>query len=70
MLQQYLVVFAFFIFAIGLMLASLHFSQYKKKSEGCCGGGNCATPGRKKDSNNCDKHHENEAQIKIEKMNI
>lgn len=71
MIQQYLVVFVFFMVAIGLMLTSLHFSKYKKKSEGCCGGGSCATPGMKKDSHSCDKHHlENENQIEIEKMKI
>ncbi len=55
MLQQYLVVFGFFTLAIVLMLLSLHFSKYKKKSEGCCGGGSCATDGIKDPSQKCSK---------------
>ena len=42
-MTQYLVVIGFFIFAFTLMAASLHFSKYKKRKEGCCGGGNCST---------------------------
>ena len=38
---QYIVVFLFFIGAISLMLAALHFSRYKKRPSGCCGGGHC-----------------------------
>lgn len=40
---QYIVVFLFFIGAISLMLAALHFSRYKKRPSGCCGGGHCKT---------------------------
>lgn len=29
----------FTIIAVGLMLAALHFSKYKKGKSGCCGGG-------------------------------
>lgn len=31
----------FTIIAIGLMLAALHFSKYKKRTSGCCGGHAC-----------------------------
>jgi len=44
-MTQYLIVFVFFLFAILLMLTSLHFSKYKKKSSGCCGGGHCSVDG-------------------------
>lgn len=68
---QFLIVFVFFLIAIGLMLLSLYFSKYKQNGESCCSSGNCATSGVKKDSHNCAKHnYENEAQLKIEKMNI
>lgn len=40
---QYLVAFLLFIGAISLMLFALHFSQYKKRPSGCCGGGHCGT---------------------------
>lgn len=39
---QYIVVFLFFVAAFALMLAALHFSQYKKRPSGCCGGGHCS----------------------------
>ncbi len=40
---QYIIAFLFFIAAISIMLAALHFSQYKKRPSGCCGGGHCET---------------------------
>jgi hypothetical protein len=40
---QYLVILLFFLVAISLMLVGLHFSQYRKRASGCCGGGHCAT---------------------------
>ena len=71
MLQQYLVVFGFFIVAMLLMLLSLHFSKYKKKSEGCCGGGGCATDGIKDPNQRCSKDFSDEDTIvHTEKVNI
>ena len=29
----------FTIIAVGLMLGALHFSKYRKRKSGCCGGG-------------------------------
>ena len=41
---QYLVVFLVFVFAFGIFLTALHFSQYKRRPDsGCCGGGHCNT---------------------------
>jgi len=34
--------FAFSV-AFSGMLAALHFSQYRKRASGCCGGGHCST---------------------------
>ena len=42
-MTQILIVIGFFIVAFSLMAASLHFSKYKKRASGCCGGGNCST---------------------------
>lgn len=36
---QYIVVFGFFVGAFVLFALSLHFSQYKKRSSGCCSEG-------------------------------
>ena len=40
-MTQVLIVVGFFIAAFALMAVSLHFSKYKKRDSGCCGGGNC-----------------------------
>ncbi|MBL1213088.1 MAG: hypothetical protein HND52_07015 [Ignavibacteriae bacterium] len=42
-MTQILIVIGFFIAAFSLMAVSLHFSKYKKRDSGCCGGGNCST---------------------------
>ena len=36
---QFLIVFGIFAIAIVGFGASLHFSKYKKRASGCCGGG-------------------------------
>jgi len=41
---QYIIVFAFFILAFVFMGITLHFSKYKKRKSGCCGGGHCDQP--------------------------
>lgn len=38
---QYIAVLLFFILALSLMLAALHFSRYKKRPSDCCGGLHC-----------------------------
>lgn len=40
---EYIVVFLFFVLAFAGMLAALHFSKYRKRASGCCGGGHCST---------------------------
>ncbi len=40
---QYIIAILFFLIAISIMILSLHFSKYKKKPSGCCGGGHCKT---------------------------
>lgn len=48
------------LFIVGLislafvgMAASLHFSKYKKRASGCCGGGHCSTDGSKPENHTC-----------------
>jgi len=38
---RYLAVLLFSLLALSLMLAALHFSRYKKRPSGCCGGLHC-----------------------------
>ena len=40
---EYIIVFLLFVLAFSGMLAALHFSKYKKRASGCCGGGPCST---------------------------
>jgi len=40
---EYIIVFLLFVLAFSGMLAALHFSKYKKRASGCCGGGHCST---------------------------
>jgi hypothetical protein len=40
---EYIIVFFLFILAFVGMLAALHFSKYRKRTSGCCGGGHCST---------------------------
>ena len=40
---EYIIVILFFILAFAGMLAALHFSKYRKRASGCCGGGHCST---------------------------
>ncbi len=47
-MTQFFIVFGIFIVAMVGFAASLHFSQYKKRSSGCCGGGHCDSDGNKK----------------------
>ena len=42
-MSQYIIAFLFFVLAISIMILALHFSQYKKRTSGCCGGGHCDT---------------------------
>jgi hypothetical protein len=46
---QYLAVIGFFIVALLLFGFALHFSKYKKRASGCCGGGHCSIDGENSD---------------------
>ncbi|MBN2410870.1 hypothetical protein JXQ31_04195 [candidate division KSB1 bacterium] len=43
-MTQYIIIFAFFIVAFVFFGLSLHFSKYKRRKSGCCGGGHCDSP--------------------------
>ena len=44
---QYIILALFFLAAFVLMAAALHFSRYKKRPSGCCGGDHCDHPAHK-----------------------
>ena len=44
-MAQVLLVIGIFIVAVMGMALSLHFSKYKKRPSGCCGGQHCETNG-------------------------
>ncbi len=50
---QYLIVILIFMFAISIFLFGLHFSKYKKRNAGCCGGGHCSTDEEGNDVHSC-----------------
>ena len=54
---QFLVVFIFFLMAIGLMLLSLHFSKYKQREESCCSSGHCSATHHIDHNHACKKEH-------------
>lgn len=45
---QFIAVFAIFAIALVGFALSLHFSKYKKRASGCCGGGHCENNGTDK----------------------
>ena len=60
---QYLLAFFFFVLAISIMIFALHFSQYKKRGSGCCGGVHCENH-QEKDLEHIDCHKEKDDIIK------
>jgi len=57
-MEQYIVVFLFFLFAMLLMLGSLKFSKYKEKPGSNCGGDSCACDAAGKEIGECHKDEE------------
>ena len=51
---QFFALVIFMLLAFGIMAAALHFSQYKKREESCCGGGHCSVS----DANEHEHTHE------------
>lgn len=51
----------FSVAAMILMAAALHFSKYRKRASGCCGGGTCELPAVQTDAapaaDHCEKHN-------------
>ena len=47
-MAQILIVVGFFIVAMGGMMLALHFSKYKQRNSGCCGGVHCSTDEKEK----------------------
>ncbi len=71
-MEQYIVVFVFFLIAMFLMLGSLKFSKYKDRPGSNCGGDNCACEASGKDKSECSKEAEitNKFIIDIDKMKL
>ena len=58
--MDFIIPIIFFMIALGLMLAALHFAKYKKRPSGCCGA-HAVCAHHKKDEtsneeNNCTQH--------------
>ncbi len=71
-MEQYIVVFVFFLMAMLLMLGSLKFSKYKERPGSSCGGDSCACEASGKDKSECSKddEFENKFVIDIDKMKL
>jgi len=68
---QFLIVFLFFLAAIGLMLLSLYFSKYKQNGESCCSGGHCSSVKSSDPNHQCEKDHQELIdKIKVEKLQV
>lgn len=71
-MEQYIVVFVFFLIALTLMLGSLKFSKYKERPGSSCGGDDCACEASGKDKSECSKDSEIESKfvIDLEKIKL
>lgn len=68
---QFLIVFLFFLVAIGLMLLSLYFSKYKQNGESCCSGGSCSSNKSVDSNHQCKKDHDELiSKIKVENLQV
>jgi len=72
-MEQYIVVFVFFLTAMLLMLGSLQFSKYKQRKDSCCSGGNCSDDSSENHNNHeCEKSKEieNKFVVDIDKLKL
>lgn len=71
-MEQYIVVFVFFLIALTLMLGSLKFSKYKERPGSSCGGDSCACDASGKDKGECTKETEieNKYVIDLDKIKL
>ncbi len=77
-MAQILAAAVFFTLALLIMGLGLHFSQWKKKENSCCGGGHCSTDGHHDhecdSANSCysskEEFVDNFNKIKIQKIEI
>ncbi len=71
-MEQYIVVFVFFLIALTLMLGSLKFSKYKERPGSNCGGDDCACDASGKEIGECHKEEEfeNKFVIDLEKIKL
>ncbi len=68
---QFLIVFLFFLVAMGIMLSSLYFSKYKQRDESCCGAGHCSSNKASDPNHEFKKDHaEFISKINVEKLHI
>lgn len=69
-MEQYIIVFVFFLIALALMLGSLKFSKYKETPGSNCGGESCACEASGKDRGECSKEEEigNKFLVNVEKL--
>lgn len=71
-MEEYIIVFVFFLVAMLLMLGALQFSKYKQRPGGSCGGDSCACEASGRDKSDCTKTEEieNKFIVDVEKLNI
>jgi len=63
---QYILAFGFLMFVFALMGLALHFSRYKKRASGCCGGSHCSSDNKGIDkSHTCSTEWENQNESPI-----
>ena len=65
-MEQYIVVFIFFLIALSVMLGSLKFSKYKERPGSSCGGNDCSCDASGKDRGDCEKSNEIENKFVID----
>ena len=69
-MEQYIVIFVFFLVAMLLMMGALKFSKYKEKPGSNCGGDSCACEAAGREVGECNKDEEisNKFSISVEQL--